>query len=225
MANPQCENGYIRIATEIAEALMKTNLTKYQSRFLWVLWAKTYGWNKKEDWISNSQISEMTGIKPSHISRAKSELTKRGIIITPNGNKVAFNKDWSQWKELPNGVKRHDVTKRGHNNTKRGIKKYQTGGTQKKAYIQKKKNIEFILPEWVSLKTWSDFLEHRKKVKAPMSDIAQERALKALEKLKAEGHDPEKVIDQSIVMGWKGLFPIKQDKNNEDTPENWKYER
>ena len=42
-ASPQCENGYTRLANEIIEALMKSNLSAYQSRILWAVWRETYG--------------------------------------------------------------------------------------------------------------------------------------------------------------------------------------
>ncbi|MBA7554707.1 hypothetical protein ES705_47338 [subsurface metagenome] len=63
MANPQRENGHVDIANEIVEALAKTHLSSYESQVLWVIFRKTYGWHKKEDWITNTQISNMTGIK------------------------------------------------------------------------------------------------------------------------------------------------------------------
>lgn len=65
------------------------------------------------------------------------------------------------------------------------------------------------LPDWLDDETWSDFLEHRRKLKAPMTDLAQRRAVRELGRLREAGHDPETVLDQSIVNGWKGLFPVK----------------
>ncbi len=68
---------------------------------------------------------------------------------------------------------------------------------------------EVILPACVSPENWADFLDYRKSLKAPMSGVAQKRALNALVKLHDEGHDANAVIDQSIVNGWKGLFPLR----------------
>ena len=98
MANPQLENGHIRIANEIAEALMKTNLSSYQSRILWAIWRKTWGWRKKEDWISISQLCRMTGIHKANASRTKKELLERNMIVINSDNKIMFNKNWETWK-------------------------------------------------------------------------------------------------------------------------------
>lgn len=123
MENPQVENGMTSIANEIVEVLAKTQLNGYESRFLWALWRKTYGWHKKEDWISNSQLVEMTGLKKSHISRTEKRLIQRNIV-TKNGNKMSFNKSYGAWLELPKMVtvtkSGNGVTNSGHRVTKLG---------------------------------------------------------------------------------------------------------
>jgi phage replication O-like protein O len=100
MPNPQAENGHIDIANEIAEALMVTQVSGYDNRVLWAIFRKTYGWHKKEDWIAFSQLEAMTKIHRAHISRAIKRLVERNIV-TRNGNKLSFNKIYTQWRELP----------------------------------------------------------------------------------------------------------------------------
>ena len=100
MANPQKENGHVDIANEIVEALAKTYLSSYESQVLWAIFRKTYGWHKKEDRINGSQLSKMTGISESHVSRTLKGLTRRNIIIR-NGKKISFQKDYEQWEKLP----------------------------------------------------------------------------------------------------------------------------
>ncbi len=98
--NPQKEHGYTGIANEIIEALCRTNLSPYESRILWCIFRKTYGFQKKEDWIALSQLVTLTGMRKSHVSRAKKKLLDRKIV-TQTGNKIAFNKFYTQWRELP----------------------------------------------------------------------------------------------------------------------------
>jgi len=135
MASPQKENGYTPIANEIMEALAKTNLNAYQSRIVIAILRKTYGYKKKEDWISISQLVGLTGIKKSHVCRAKKELLDKKIV-TYLGNKIGLNKDYSQWLELPRKV---TVTSLGNTVTSLGNKSYLVRDTQKKKEnIQKK---------------------------------------------------------------------------------------
>ena len=100
MANPQKENGHVDIANEIVEALAKTYLSSYESQILWAIFRKTYGWHKKEDWITGTQLSGMTDIAKSHISRTLKGLARRNIIVR-NGKKISFQKDYEQWEKLP----------------------------------------------------------------------------------------------------------------------------
>lgn len=100
---------------------MRTNFSAYQIRILWAIWRKTYGYHKKQDWLSNSQLVEMTGIRKQHASRAVRELIQRNIV-TRSGYNVSFNKDYTQWRELPKLVTK--VTSTGDNcNRYRGTQK------------------------------------------------------------------------------------------------------
>ncbi len=131
MASPQCEDGFTKIANELLDALIRTNFSGYQRRVFDAILRKTYGFNKIEDWISNSQIVEMTGIKMSHVSRAKKELKLRRIV-TNRGNKLQLNKDHAQWQKLPIGVSRHDKLPIGVKVvTNRGNSKLPIGGNTK----------------------------------------------------------------------------------------------
>ena len=120
---PQLEQGFVRIANGIAKQLAKTYMSSYESQILWCLFVKTYGFNKKEDWISNSQFVEATGIYKSHISRTIKKLIQRKIV-TQTGNKIAFQKDSRLWCELPKQV---TVTQTGNAVTHLGQKVTQMG--------------------------------------------------------------------------------------------------
>jgi phage replication O-like protein O len=117
MANPQLENGHIRIANEIVEeALCKTNLSAYESRILWFILRKTYGWNKKSDRISYTQFEE-TGITRRHIARTLCQLKNRNIItVSGNGQrlKYSFQKDYTKWDGNIKGRAHSTITNRGN---------------------------------------------------------------------------------------------------------------
>jgi len=105
MANPQIEEGYVRIATEIQEAFCRTRIPGEERQVLDVIIRKTYGWNKCEDAISLSQFVEMTGIKkPNVIGAIKGLLSKKIIsVIQKDNDKVKlykFNKNYHQWEPL-----------------------------------------------------------------------------------------------------------------------------
>ncbi len=80
--------------------------------------------------------------------------------------------------------------------------------TQSKVKQSKVKNT--IIPEWIDKGTWEAFLEMRKKKRQPLiTNRAIELTIKALEKLKTEGHNPNEVLNQSIMRNYTGVFPVK----------------
>jgi hypothetical protein len=67
-----------------------------------------------------------------------------------------------------------------------------------------------ILPEWIDIEAWQGFVEMRKKEKHPMTGRAEYLAIKQLEKYRQAGMDPNAILDQSTMHGWRGLFPVKE---------------
>ena len=66
------------------------------------------------------------------------------------------------------------------------------------------------LPDWIPAKAWGKFVEGRKKLKPPMTEHAAVLIVAELGKFRAAGENVEAVINQSIVNGWKGVFPLKR---------------
>jgi len=103
VSNPQLENGYTKIATEIMEALTKYRIPGEQMQCLLFIIRKTYGWNKKEDSIALSQFVDATGINMPNVCRALKGLIDKNIIIKKDNRAIAkylFNKKYKTWKPL-----------------------------------------------------------------------------------------------------------------------------
>lgn len=67
------------------------------------------------------------------------------------------------------------------------------------------------LPDWLPVEAWIDFLAMRKQKGAKLSEAAQRLAISRLEKLRAQGHDPKAVLEQSTLGSWTGLYALKED--------------
>ena len=62
-------------------------------------------------------------------------------------------------------------------------------------------------------KAFSDYVVARKQMKKPMTDHAIDLAKKKLNELSGGDNDMAvKIIEQSILGGWQGLFPLKKDQ-------------
>lgn|SRR3990167_3934380 len=103
MPTPQIENGYTRIANELLDAYIRIThtLSPYENTVWLCVLRKTYGYHKKEDWVSLSQIKEKTGIERSHIARTIKKL-KNKRMITHSGEKgktslTAIQKNYEEW--------------------------------------------------------------------------------------------------------------------------------
>lgn len=178
MASPQLENGYTSIANEIVEQLARTHLNGYESRYLWALWRCTYGWHKTEDRISNSQFVEKTGLKKQHIWRTESNLIKRGIV-TKNGYKISFNKDYSHWIELPKLPKKVTVTNSGIKVTNLGIKVTKNGAHKRnltKEIILKKEEGN---PDGLQGSQWNELIDSFKDINPSYLDFYSNRTERA----------------------------------------------
>jgi hypothetical protein len=74
----------------------------------------------------------------------------------------------------------------------------------------------FKLPDWVPKDAWDGFIEMRKSIHKPLkTERAVRLAVAKLETLKAAGHDPEEVLNQSTMNGWQGLFEIRKVRGSE----------
>lgn len=81
---------------------------------------------------------------------------------------------------------------------------HHTGARKKRAAL------DIELPYWLPNDVWDDWVEHRKAVKAPLTQRAAELSLKKLDRFRAEGHCPIAIIEQSVMSGkWTDLYPIR----------------
>ncbi|NIA39596.1 replication protein [Klebsiella pneumoniae] len=90
------DDGYTRIANELLEAVMAADLTARQLKVALAVIRKTYGFGKKFDRITNTQIAAMTGIHHTHVCKAKNEMIAMNIIVS-NGHAIGINKVISEW--------------------------------------------------------------------------------------------------------------------------------
>jgi hypothetical protein len=93
-----------------------------------------------------------------------------------------------------------------NNNTYTNIKDIQKAQPKKQVAVVSE---PIVLPDWLPSEIWEEFKQHRKQLKKPMSDLAQKKSIKQLEKMMSEGQDIVEVIEASIANGWQGLFNIK----------------
>lgn len=91
------EREFLQAPNALFENLARTYLSPNESKIVFFIIRKTFGWNKTEDWISLSQIEEGTGIAKPNVCRSLNSLKRRDIIVRPNRWHVGLQLDYSLW--------------------------------------------------------------------------------------------------------------------------------
>ena len=119
MGKLQIEKNFTRIQNDILDALCSSTIPGQPMRVLLFIVRKTNGFGKDEDYISYSQISDMTGFSRQRVKECISRLIKMNIIKAEyNGTrtaKYAINTDPETWIMPPK--KKTSVSKKGDRKT------------------------------------------------------------------------------------------------------------
>jgi phage replication O-like protein O len=242
MANPQVEDGHCDIANELLEAIIKTHFNSEEHSIFWTIVRKTYGWHKKSDRISFSQLEELTGMNRWNIAPTLKRLITRGIIIrTGEGQTLDYGiqKDYENWKPLskqitkplsnlitvgemeplsnsgkPLSILEKPLSKQI---TKPLSKQILTKENKTKQIQNKRKGYGGNIPEWINKETWEAYLEMRREKKKPPIPRAVELIIKKLDELRLAGQDVKEILNQSIINSWTDIYPLKQGGNNGKT--------
>lgn len=89
--------------------------------------------------------------------------------------------------------------------------KHMGNGNGNRNKDKKETNNEQIYPDWIPKNTFLEYQNQRKKKIKPQS---LSRFFNSLKKICDETKaSPEEILNQSIVNGWEGIFPLKENKN------------
>lgn len=159
-------------------------------------------------------LADMWSWDRKRVKRFLSRLEKCSMISRetgPSGNLITVcNYDSFQGDGADHGT---------DNGTIAGPIEDHRGTTQRKGKKGKegkegKNKGSFELPEWVCPTSWAQWEEHRKQIKAPLTDLSRSRCVGVLEEAIAKGYSVQETIDLAIVSGWQGLFVPKNKRKS-----------
>lgn len=93
-------NGYTKIANEIQKLKPRLRMSGREWQCLEAVIWLTYGWNKKQDRVTNTVIAELTDLGESHISDTIKSLAERKIIFAHKQGVmkiIGINTELSEW--------------------------------------------------------------------------------------------------------------------------------
>ena len=164
---------------------------------------------------STAKLAAATGLSAKQIRRALSNLEKTGEIRRQRANKgtLIIVENYRVYQDKPsNEGKQRDTQRVTQRDSQRATTK------EYKEY-KEYKNISPLtplieqLPGELQTAMW-EYVDHRKQLKAPFSELACKKLLNKLQQLSAG--DTQKaiaILDQSIQNGWKGIFELKENKS------------
>lgn len=98
--SPQLEQGYVRIANELLDAILAYPFTARQMKVVMAIVRKTYGYQKLVDDVSASQLAAVCGLQRTHVTATLNELASMNIITKAPGtygSVVGINKHYRNW--------------------------------------------------------------------------------------------------------------------------------
>ena len=100
MSTPQLEDGFVRIANELLEAILGGGFSQRELLVLLTIMRKTYGFQKSEDDMSASQIGDICRLARPHVTTTLNVLAQRNVITKRPGRFgaiVGIQKDRRKW--------------------------------------------------------------------------------------------------------------------------------
>jgi phage replication O-like protein O len=208
-----------RLANMLLEEYAGADLTKRQFKVLLAVLRLTYGWNKKMDRISDSQIASIAKLPVKRCNEAKLQLVSMNILIQ-HGRQFGPNKNVSEWRipqnegeSLKSGDKKSlklgDSNPSKQGDTKDIIPKTVKTDPPKSPRGESVKFDPYSIPvpEWLNQQAWYEWIEYRKETKKPIkTEKTVTKAFGVLKECLDNGHDPVDVINRSIANGYQGLF-------------------
>lgn len=182
-----------------------------------LLMLANYASNERGDcYPSIDLLCEECGMTRNTIRTALASLEEAGLIEVRQRSVEGVNLS-NVYRVRIDGVGQN-LTQGGGSNSGRGVGQNLTGGGSKFYPKPIKEPIKEpgkegaragALPEWVPQAQWSAFVDMRKRIRKPLTDRAIDLAVGELDKLRKQGHDPARVLDQSILNCWQGLFAVR----------------
>lgn len=201
MASPQTENGFVRIATELLEALCRTHLGDHSRRVFGAIMRMTYGYNKTRNAVSLSDLADMTCIDRANVKRAVKWLLKARMIGRVSGDPTKATTYWVE--------KNYDKWRVGSHQTP-GSHRSKTGVSPAPTLLVVKDNkdkgptIPSELDTPLFKAAWADWNQHRKEKGKKLTPLSVKKQMNQMVKW---GVDRAILaINHSITKGWLSIF-------------------
>lgn len=227
------DEGYTRIANTLLESVYQCELPARQLRTMLAIVRKTYGYNRKTDWITASQVAQEINYSGDHSNIRKDiKALKARKLLLVDGRKVGPNPTVSDWvftKQVENNTGRKQPANKSkttrlqvENNPTDGLKTTPTKDNSKNNKKDSNKKKGFVPPDWLNLELFGEYEIMRKAIKKPMTDHAKKLAVTELEKIIKQGYNQDEIINKAILKNWQSFYAPGKPAYNKPQASNQK---
>lgn len=200
------DNGLLARWRSLGAAVSDPELSRGDAAVLWHI-ADRIGADGKA-WPGYGRIAKDAGLHRSTVARSIVRLVKGGYLIRVSGGPGLSNR--YRLGSRSAATSRADATSRKDATgvvaaTRLGVvaptrpEPASLNLLKEPTQERGRKRPALTLPAWIPADQWEAWKRHRK---GKVTDESAKRAIAKLEALRAEGHDPVKVIDLAIESGW-----------------------
>jgi len=163
-------------------------------------------------------IADRFKISESKVQRILKSFESEQQIEQQNGNKnrlitvVSWHDYQSDEQQDEHQMNNKRTTTEQQLNTNKNVKNVKNKRTKE---INTNTAFEAYTSNPILIETLESFIEFRKKIKKPMTDKAIQLLLANLDKLSTSENDKMAILNQSIMNGWQGVFPLKETAGNQ----------
>jgi hypothetical protein len=218
----EMNNGYVKLHRELMDKpIWRQSIPEHKALLItimmmvnhapeeWEWQGKKYRCDPGQTITSIDKLQQMAGkgVTTQNVRGALVRFEKLGFLtnVSTKTGRLITIVNWGEY-QANNNVTNKDSNKEVTKNQQRGNKALTPNKNDKNDKNDKNINIPLELEEPLEA-----FMDMRKKIKAPMTDRAKEMLLKKLNELSdGDIKTSIKILDQSTMNGWKGIFPIKE---------------
>lgn len=235
----QTLNGFIKVHRKIIQwGWYQDHVVK--DLFLHLLLTASF---KESEWMgrtiqkgqvitSNKHLAEELGFSVQQIRTALNKLKSTGEITTQSTNRftiitiVNWGKyqvfEWDETSETTSTPTINQQTdnkqatnKQQHRKKDKNEKNVENGKNKKKEGADAPVAVYCLLDEKLD-QAIRDFINFRKKIKAPMTERAIDLMMRKLDGMTQDNNEKIAILEQSIMNGWKSVYPLKQEDRQKE---------
>lgn len=133
MADVQLENGYIRIATDLMNEIIRRDFSKRQLAIMHFIIRLSYGCHRKDCIIEKFNLFELAGLNKSDIKKELKFLRECRVLNWDEEAMIfSINKDYEKWQINPSkGYDKEKINQLVHVNIKKKVSEIPTSTDEK----------------------------------------------------------------------------------------------